>query len=225
MAAGQLTFIKTLIFSTLLHQFVYSLPVVYQDEEIESDPNILISDKTSPEGKDENVCDTKECLAVSASIKDALDETVKPCDDFYDYACGEWMKKNPLPNGKLQISAFTELRDKNNKIMQEALVKDDDLNQLLPVKKVRTFFQSCLNVKAIDELGSEPIKKYIKDLNSWAVDKEAGWNSKKWDVFKTLKKIQKQYTSTNLFFTVESVPDPLRNETDGRNIFMVTNQA
>ncbi|XP_028406854.1 neprilysin-4-like [Dendronephthya gigantea] len=221
MAAGLSTFIKTLIFSALFYQFVRSHPVVYQDEEIESDPNILIRDKTPPENKDENVCLTEECASISSSIKDAIDETVKPCDDFYDYACGEWLKKNPIPNGKLQISAFTELRDKNNKIMQESLVQDDALNDILPIKKVRTFFQSCLNVKAIDELGSEPIKKYIKDLDSWAVDKKAGWDSKNWDVFETLKKIQKRYTSTNLFFTVESVPDPLRNETKGRHIFMI----
>ena len=214
--------IQTLLFSTLLYQISFSLPVEYQENTINSDPNILVRDETSSENKDAKVCVTKECMAITASIKANIDEDIKPCDDFYDYACGQWIKDNPIPKGKLQISAFTELRDKNNEIMREALVKDDALNDLLPIKKVRTFFQSCLNVNAIDKLGSQPIKEYIKDLDSWAVDNSTGWKSEKWDVFKTLKKIQKKYTSTNLFFTVESVPDPLRKGVDGKNILMVS---
>ena len=222
MAASSLTFIKTLALSTFLYQVSHSLPVVDQ-QQYDYDSDALMRDKTSSEKQNENVCDTKECEKVSDIVKAALDEKVDPCDDFYKYACGEWMKKNPIPTGKIQISSFTQLRDKNNEIMREALVQDDALNDILPIKKVRTFFQSCLNVKAIDKLGSRPVEKYIKDLNSWAVDRRTGWDPEKWDVFDTLKKIQKEFTSTNLFFTVESVPDPLRKGTDGNNILMVNN--
>jgi endothelin-converting enzyme len=221
MATCLSTLIRTFVVSTFLYQVCSSLPLDYEENTIDSDPNILARDETSSANKNEKTCVTKECMKISASIKAAINEEVKPCDDFYDYACGQWMKDNKIPKGKLQISAFTELRDKNNEIMREALVKDDELNNLLPIKKVRTFFQSCLNVNAIDKLGNEPITKYIKELNSWAVDKRTGWNEDKWDVFETLKKIQKHYTSSNLFFTVESVPDPTRKGTQGENILMV----
>lgn len=176
----------------------------------------------SLENKQENVCLTKKCREVSAWIKKAINETVNPCEDFYEYACGQWMKDHTIPKGKLQISSFTEVRDKNNEAMKEALVTDDNLNTIDPIKKVRTFFQSCLDTKAIDDLGKEPIKNYINTLDSWSVDKEGGWNSEKWDTFKTLRKIQKEYTTTNLFFTVETIPDPLAgNETEKKNILMV----
>ncbi|CAB4013611.1 endothelin-converting enzyme 1-like [Paramuricea clavata] len=223
MAARCSTFITTLLFSTFVYQISNSLPVAYQDDTTNSDPNISVRDETLTEKKYNKICVTLQCMRVSAHIKAAINEEVKPCDDFYDYACGQWMKKNPIPKGKHKISAITELRDKNNEIMQEALVSNDSLNNLSPIKKVRTFFQSCLNVEAIDKLGNEPIRKYIKDLNSWAVDKKIGWKSGKWDVFETLKKIQKEYTSTQLFFSIESVPDPLssRNGTARQNILMI----
>ena len=172
-----------------MYQSGYSLPTTYQDNNIAPEPNILVRDETSPENKDNaNVCLTKECMSVTASIKAAINEDVKPCEDFYEYACGEWMKKNPVPKGKLQVSSFTQLRDENNHVMRESLVKDDEFNNIIPIKKVRTFFQSCLNLKAIDQLGNKPIQKYIKDLNAWAVDEKSGWQADKWDVFETLKK-------------------------------------
>lgn len=219
------TSLRTLFFSILLYRRANSLPTsVYQKNVINSDVNNRPRDGTSALNNinSDGTCVTEDCKKISASIKAAINETVKPCDDFYEYACGEWIKNNPVPEGKLQISAFTELRDKNDEGMRNALVKEDSLSNLLPIKKLRTFFQSCLNVKAIDDLGNQPIKDYIKRLNSWAVDKTSGWNAKEWDVFDTLRKIQKTFTSTNLFFTVESVPDPMTKGTeDSRHILLV----
>ena len=184
--------------------------------ELNSEPSLDIATN------DQGTCSTKKCRQVSARIKKAMNEKVNPCEDFYEYACGDWIKDHPIPRDKLQISSFTELRHKNNEAMKEALVTDDNLDVIAPIKKVKTFFRSCLNTKAIDRLGKQPIANYIRDLNAWSVDKDTGWNSRKWDVFKTLKRIQKDYTSTNLFFTVETIPDPVtHNQEERKNILLV----
>ena len=41
-------------------------------------------------------CTSKECVKVAASILSDLDENVDPCDDFYHFSCGGWIKKNNL---------------------------------------------------------------------------------------------------------------------------------
>ena len=42
----------------------------------------------------------------AAELIESMDETVDPCDDFYQFACGGWMKKNILPRGYGATSQF-----------------------------------------------------------------------------------------------------------------------
>src|SRR2546430_13287962 len=55
-----------------------------------------------------------------------LDKTCKPCDDFYQFAMGGWMKTNPIPPEYSSWGTFTELVDKNQQNLRQIL--DDAVN-------------------------------------------------------------------------------------------------
>ena len=55
-----------------------------------------------------------------------LDRTCKPCDDFYQFAMGGWMKANPIPPEYPIWGSFSQLADRNQQNLREILEADSD---------------------------------------------------------------------------------------------------
>uniref|UniRef100_A0A8D3CLF7 Endothelin-converting enzyme 1 n=1 Tax=Scophthalmus maximus TaxID=52904 RepID=A0A8D3CLF7_SCOMX len=63
------------------------------------------------------------CITVASAVIGALDRSVDPCHDFYNFACGGWVKNNPLPEGKSRWGPFSNLWEHNMLVMKHLLGK------------------------------------------------------------------------------------------------------
>ena len=95
-----------------------------------------------------------------------VDSTVKPNDDFFDYANGGWLKKNPIPdeyssNGIGRL--VTDDLQKRLKIINEDAVKNPkgDIS-----KKIANFWKSGLDTLNIDRSGYTPLKDYLSQIDA-----------------------------------------------------------
>ncbi len=90
-----------------------------------------------------------------------LDRSVAPCDDFFQFADGGWVKSNPIPPAYPSWGTFNKLRDANEdalrKILEEAA---GDKNAALGSnwQKIGDFYASCMDESAIEAAGTKPLQ-------------------------------------------------------------------
>lgn len=96
----------------------------------------------------------------------AMDPKVRPCDDFYRFACGGWMAANPVPADQTSWGRFHELAERNRAILRDILEKDADASKTRTADQARLgdFYASCMDEKAAEERGAAPVKGYLKEI-------------------------------------------------------------
>lgn len=97
--------------------------------------------------------------------RDGMDTSVKPGDDFYEYANGQWLKSNQIPADLTSWGAFNKLAVEAEGQLRgiiDGLPKDAPAGSA--EQKVHDFYQAYLDVAAIDQLGLEPASAGLKDI-------------------------------------------------------------
>jgi len=94
---------------------------------------------------------------------DALDKTVDPCDDFYQYACGGWIKATEIPSDKARWSrSFSEIDKRNEQdlrtILEADVAKKADKSD---EGKLGAFYGACMDTAAIEKAGTRPVKPLL----------------------------------------------------------------
>ncbi|TCD66686.1 hypothetical protein EIP91_001040 [Steccherinum ochraceum] len=127
----------------------------------------------SPE---ENTCLTPQCIILASAVLSSLDETQDPCDDFFEFANGGWLKEHPIPSDKGSTGTFEILGVENKRLIQQILSQDSssvyeaalaqnaDHDDKLLLRKLRGLYDSCMNEDLLNARGSTPLIRVVKTV-------------------------------------------------------------
>jgi putative endopeptidase len=106
----------------------------------------------------------------------SMDTSVDPCVDFFQYACGGWNKKNPIPPDQPSWSVYGKLADENRQqlrgILEEAAANRAD--RAAYRKKIGDYYASCVDEQAIEKAGASPLQEQLRAIEKLSSKKELG---------------------------------------------------
>jgi len=100
-----------------------------------------------------------------------FDTDVVPCDNFYRFATGGWMKANPLPSTESRWGTFNKLGKDNDEkirvILEQRTNSGVKYPKGSPDQLVADFYRAALDETSLNQRGFEPIRGRLKSIDTW----------------------------------------------------------
>ncbi|XP_055356519.1 membrane metallo-endopeptidase-like 1 [Paramacrobiotus metropolitanus] len=164
--------------------------------------NKTILSQSSLADKETTACQIPDCKEIAAKFLTRIDTGVNPCDDFYQFSCGKWIKAQ-----KQATSEVLKLNNKTRAILKKLL--KGDVTPAGPTfeaeKKMKDLYKQCLNTGEIEKLRGTPIIKILNEFNGGWPMISPDWDASKFDVFDVL--VKNHFFGNDPFFMVSILSD------------------
>ncbi|XP_011303155.1 endothelin-converting enzyme 2 isoform X3 [Fopius arisanus] len=111
------------------------------------------------------VCKARECKTLASG----MNKSVNPCDDFWEYTCGNWISRTPIPAGEATwnrfVLLFKQVKDKTREILESA-GKPTDFEMM---GKARRWYRSCMDTGQREAVGIKQLRDIMENIGGWPI--------------------------------------------------------
>lgn len=84
-------------------------------------------------------------MPTASKALDQMDSSVEPCDDFYNYACGRFLKETNIPDEKVSVNTFSVIGDRLQEQLRSLVSEDIHEDEATPFKLAKNMYKLCMN--------------------------------------------------------------------------------
>ncbi|CAB3992501.1 endothelin-converting enzyme homolog [Paramuricea clavata] len=132
-------------------------------------------DESSNGYQDNKICETNDCHNAAAEIKNGLDTSADPCQDFDQFACGGWRSRNPIPKSQSQWTQFMKLWHHEETLLKDVIERQANSSENSSAALIYSWYSSCLNETERKQSGDKPLLGLILELGSSSVITPFTW--------------------------------------------------
>ena len=88
-----------------------------------------------------------------------------PCNNFYEYACGNWVQEAKIPPDRAEWSRVWDGTQKTVDTQVHSLITNE-WPEDSPFRRLTNFYQACMDVSAINAAGSKPLQPFLDRLEA-----------------------------------------------------------
>ncbi|XP_035210754.1 neprilysin-2-like [Stegodyphus dumicola] len=183
----------------LLGRLLLSICLLLDISEL-GEANSLVSAVNVSSNSD--VCQTYGCVQAAAAILSNIDKTADPCEDFYQFACGNWLNGTAIPEDKSFISIDSKIEDERDDTIRVLLEKELTGTEPDFIIKIKALYDSCMDNERREVEGIEPLKKALKNLGGWPVVEGENWNETSFDWMNTTFRLREMGQNYDTLITL-----------------------
>ncbi|GMR39135.1 hypothetical protein PMAYCL1PPCAC_09330, partial [Pristionchus mayeri] len=116
-----------------------------------------------------DLCLTPDCVRLAANYLNNMNADARPCDDFYEFACGRYSNSKVIPEHEKKVTVLNEMTSGLNRHLKRILEGARDGNETSPLAFARTYYESCMDSAALEETDLLPLNTMISRLGGWSL--------------------------------------------------------
>ncbi|KAL1513422.1 hypothetical protein ABEB36_002838 [Hypothenemus hampei] len=161
---------------------------------------------------EQKLCLSPGCVHTASRVLEYMDPSVDPCDDFYQFTCGNFIKKTIIPDDKSSVTSFSIISDNLQEQLRSMIEEPIRADEPKPFQLTKKLYRACMNKTLIEADGLSTIRDILKQLGGWPAMEGARWDDGSFDWRQSVYKFRRAGYSVDYFMDF-SVGIDVKNST------------